>query len=232
MSLPDSGVLAWWFTAWVRGDVGPDDACEALDGIHHVAGLADDLMPMAHAIGVLRNLGAVSAGLAMPVEGDPVGLGGPPVFNADAVDAGEAVVLSGAGLGLVPHRAGHGVVWRCAPAAPRQLPDVGEADRELRRSLARTAYEFDGRNLGHDHPDLADALMNLRHPPLLAAPRGTPGACVSLAQRGLQALGIAELAPLEALRPLAAAGRRALAAACSPECWPPTGDATRPAPER
>ena len=34
---------------------------------------------------------AAGAGLALPEPGDPVGLGGPPAFNAEALEAGEAV---------------------------------------------------------------------------------------------------------------------------------------------
>ena len=78
-------------------------------------------------------------GAAFPVEGDPVGLGGPPAFNADALEAGEAVVVAGTGLGLVPHRTGAAVVWTAHPAGPRQLPDVGEADRALRAALLESA---------------------------------------------------------------------------------------------
>jgi hypothetical protein len=62
-----------------------------------------------------------------------------------------------------------------------------------------------------------------------------PARCAELAARGLQALGIADLAladdggalsaPMAARRraaiaPLDLAGRRALVAACSPEAWP------------
>ena len=70
----------------------------------------------------------------------------------------------------------------------------------------------------------------------VAAPVGTPSVCPPLAARGLRALWIVELALADeggavssyeieqrtaALRPLAAAGRRAVVAACSPEVWPP-----------
>ena len=42
-------------------------------------------------------------------------------------------MLDGADLGLVPHRAGAGVVWRCHPAVShRQVPDPSEADQALR----------------------------------------------------------------------------------------------------
>ncbi|MDP3894242.1 MAG: hypothetical protein Q8Q44_23625, partial [Nocardioides sp.] len=142
--LPDSARLAWWLTAWLRAESSPDDVLEAVRGAdtaHHVTGLpaTDDAVPLVLALGPLRDLGARSAGLALPVEGDPVGLGGPPTFNHEALDAGEAVVLDGAGLGLVPVRAGRGVVWRCLTAQRRQLTDTGEADRGLRAALVETS---------------------------------------------------------------------------------------------
>lgn len=223
MTLSDAAVFAWWWSAWRRGDVPLDDAVGALEGFHQFVGLPGYDEPVGPVFGfaALRDLGATSAGLALPDDGDPLGLGGPAAFNRAAVDAREAVVLSGAGMGLVPHRAGHGVTWTLLPADRRQLPDLGEADRGLRLALAETAHAFDGRRIGHDHPDLADALMDLRRRDPIEAPSGTPAACVALAERGLQAFGITVLAPLEELRPLEAAARRALVAACSPEAWPP-----------
>lgn len=223
MTLSDAAILAWWWSAWRRGDASLDDAVDALDGFHQFVGLpghGDPVGPV-FAFAALRDLGATSAGLALPDDGDPLGLGGPADFNKAAIEAREAVVLAGAGAGLVPHRAGHGVTWTLLPAQRRQLPDLGEADRGLRLALAQTAHAFDGRSLGHDHPDLADALLDLRRRDPLPAPPGTPGACVELAGRGLQAFGITTLATLAELRPLAAAARRALVAACSPEVWPP-----------
>ena len=239
--LPDSGVLAWWLTAWLTGRSSPDaliDAVRGDDAAHDVVGLpgTDEPVPLMLALGRIRAVGATSAGLALPVEGDPVGLGGPPGFNHEAIECGEAVVLSGAGLGLVPARAGRGVVWRCLPAQRRQLPDVGEADRALRLAVLEASVALAGLEVARWRPEVADELMNLRHLHLPAAPDGTPPTCVQLAARGVQALGIVEVALAddgaaisaaqiqlrwEALQPLARAGRRALVAACSPEVWPP-----------
>ena len=223
MTLSDAAVFAWWWSAWRRGDVPLDDAVDALDGFHQFVGLPGHPDPVGpvFAFAALRDLGATSAGLALPDDGDLLGLGGPAEFNKAALEAREAVVLARASAGLVPHRAGHGVTWTLLPAQRRQLPDLGEADRGLRLALAQTAHAFDGRNLGHDHPDLADALLDLRRRDPLPAPPGTPTAAVDLAARGLQAFGIATLAPLDELRPLASSARRALVAACSPEVWPP-----------
>ncbi|MGD9958774.1 hypothetical protein [Nocardioides sp.] len=242
LDLPASGVFAWWLTAWLAGHVSPDALLEAVrgeDAAHHVAGLpgdGDDAVPLLLAIGTLRSLGATTAGLALPVEGDPVGLGGPAPFNLEAMDQGEAVVVSNIGLGLVPVRAGRGVVWRCLPAQRRQVPDVGEADRTLRLALLEAARSLADLDVARWRPEVADELMNLRHLRVPAAPHTTPAACVQLAGRGLQALGVVELALSDdggavtaaqaedrrnALQPLARAGRRALVAACSPEVWPP-----------
>ena len=42
------------------------------------------------ALGELRRLGASGCSLALPAPGDPLGLAGPPAFNAEALEAGEA----------------------------------------------------------------------------------------------------------------------------------------------
>src|SRR5690349_3433227 len=139
----DAARMAWWLSAGLRGDVGPDHVLDAVrrsvvgtDAAHDVAGLEgpDDpgTLPLVLAIGRFRAAGARSAGLALPSPGDPVGLGGPRPFNAAALEAGEAVLLEDCGLGLVPHRAGAGVVWQVLPADRRPLVDLGEADRGLR----------------------------------------------------------------------------------------------------
>jgi hypothetical protein len=244
--LPASARFAWWGTSWLRGQASTDELLDALvagDAAHHLTGLdpAHDAQhgpePLVTALGGLRRTGAVSLGLALPVEGDLLGLGGPGPFNVAALEAGEAVVVGAPEpLGLVPARVGAGVVWRVLPAQRRQLPDVGEADRELRRVLLETADALVRLDVARWRPEVADALMNVRHRTSPPAPRGVPPRCVDLAGRGLQALGIAELALGDdggaisaheaqlragALRPLGRAGRRAVVAACSPEVWPP-----------
>ncbi|MFB9312145.1 hypothetical protein ACFFRI_03720, partial [Nocardioides plantarum] len=133
-------------------------------------------------------------------------------------------------------RVGPTVEWTLLPARRRQLPDVGEADRDLRRVLLEAADRLAALEVARWRPEVADQMMNLRHRPPVTAPPGVPDRCVDLAARGLQALSIAELALEDdggalsvseiearrsALAPLARAGRHALVAACSPEVWPP-----------
>ncbi len=233
-----SARLAWWGTAWLHGRVGPDDLLDGVvaDDVAHLVLGADAGPGLIGTLAALRTRGATAFGAAFPVEGDPVGLGGPLDFNDAALEAGEGVVAVGVDAGLVPARVGPTVEWRLMPARRRQLPDVGEADRELRGVLLASAERLAALDVARWRPEVADRLMNLRHRPAVAAPPGIPPRCVDLVARGLQALGIAELAleddggalssyemqqRREALTPLGRAGRRALVAACSPEVWPP-----------
>ena len=95
-----SAVLVAWLDAVRAGRAAPDDLAEAVrgdDAWHLVTGLPErealELLDLPAAL-----TGTIS--LALPVPGDPVGLGGPPSFNHAAMEAGEAVVAGG--VGLVP----------------------------------------------------------------------------------------------------------------------------------
>ncbi len=120
--------------------------------VHRVADLPGEEAPvgLTLALGRLRALGAVGLRVALPVPGHPLGLCGPPEFNARALEAEEAVIVTGAGLGLVPETYEAGpeggaapdvhveVVWRCLPvreAPPADVPSLGEAERELAEAL-------------------------------------------------------------------------------------------------
>ncbi len=157
-----SGRLAAWGNALLAGEVSPDEAAVRItadDARHRVAGLPEpdgrtDGAPagLTLALGRLRAMGAAGLRVALPASGHPLGLSGPPEFNAQALEAGEAVMASGAGLGLVPqvHESGPGagasgpedvhveVVWQCLPvreAPPADVPSLAEAERELAEAL-------------------------------------------------------------------------------------------------
>ncbi|MFJ3929518.1 hypothetical protein [Streptomyces sp. NPDC090029] len=155
LSEPRSGRLAAWGNALLAGLVPPDDAAAAItggDAVHRVEGLPGEARPvgLTLALGRLRALGVTGFRVALPAPGHPLGLSGPPEFNAHALEAEEAVTAVGAAFGLVPevHEAGpvgdvhREVVWRCLPvreAPPADVPSLGEAERELAEALREAA---------------------------------------------------------------------------------------------
>ncbi|MEV7644797.1 hypothetical protein AB0O32_33235 [Streptomyces rubiginosohelvolus] len=148
---PRSGLLAAWGNALLAGLVSPDEAALAIvgeDAVHRVEGLPGEAGPvgLTLALGRLRGLGATGFRVALPVPGHPLGLSGPPDFNARALEAEEAVVAYGVPYGLVPEVSEAGpegdlhveVVWRVLPvreAPPADVPSLGEAERELVEAL-------------------------------------------------------------------------------------------------
>ncbi|MFD0314100.1 hypothetical protein [Streptomyces flavalbus] len=151
LSEPRSGRLASWGNALLAGLVSPDDAVLAIvgeDAVHRVVGLPGESGPvgLTLALGRLRALGVRGLRVALPAPGHPLGLSGPPEFNARALDAEEAVICYGAGFGLVPEVTEAGpagdvhveVVWECLvvrEAPPADVPSLGEAERELAEAL-------------------------------------------------------------------------------------------------
>ncbi|MER5184210.1 hypothetical protein ABT009_38765 [Streptomyces sp. NPDC002896] len=151
LSEPRSGRLAAWGNALLAGFAAPDDAADAIvgdDAVHRVEGLPGESSPvgLTLALGRLRALGATGLRVALPAPGHPLGLSGPPEFNARALEAEEAVVCQGAAVGLVPEVYEVGpdgdvhveVVWHCLPvreAPPADVPSLGEAERELAEAL-------------------------------------------------------------------------------------------------
>ncbi|WP_405579929.1 hypothetical protein [Streptomyces sp. NBC_01190] len=149
---PRSGRLTAWGNALLAGLAAPDDVAQRItadDVVHRITGLPGEHAPVGLTLGLgrLRALGVTGLRLALPVAGHPLGLSGPPEFNARALVAGEAVVTVGAAhLGLVPevHEAGPEgdlhveVVWECLAvrdAPPADVPSLGEAERELAEAL-------------------------------------------------------------------------------------------------
>jgi hypothetical protein len=233
-SLPDSARFALWFTAWCAGATSLDETRDAIvgdDAAHDVSGLPSGSAPLILALGELRAVGATSAGVALPVAGDPLGLAGPPAYNTLAIEHGEAVVLDGAELGLVPVRAGAGVVWQVLPAVTlRQVPDLFEADTMLRSTLVQAAEVLADLDVARWRPDVADELMALRRPADLVLPPGSADRASRMLGLATRLRTIVDLALADdggavsaseaerrrhAILPLDHAARRAVVAACS-----------------
>jgi hypothetical protein len=231
-SLPVSALLATWLDAVRAGHTGPDELSRVVRGDdprHLVAGLPGrDVLDLVELPAALH--GQVS--LALPVPGDPVGLGGPASFNVAAIEAGEAVVAGS--IGLVPHLDARTVVWQAHRVDP--VPWVDE--RETASSLKVTLLEVTRRLVDLDvaawQPEIPDLLLNLRHRPPLPLPPGIDARRVETLERAVLCLEVVGLARTgeggavsayevgrrrEALEDLDRAARRALVGAC----WSRTG---------
>lgn len=180
LSEPRSGRLVAWGNALLAGLVAPDDAVQVIvgdDAVHRVAGLPgeDGHVGLTLALGRLRALGVTGLRAALPAPGHPLGLSGPPDFNARALAAEEAVICHGAALGLVPevYEAGpdaavdaqdvHAeVVWHCLPvreAPPADVPSLGEAERELAEAMREATEVLSRLDVAGSGP-VAEAAVN------------------------------------------------------------------------
>ncbi|QPP09541.1 hypothetical protein G4Z16_27500 [Streptomyces bathyalis] len=183
---PRSGRLAAWGNALFAALVSPDDAAQRIVGddvVHRVVGLPASPGPYADsepepvgltlALGRLRSMGARGLRVALPVPGHPLGLSGPPEFNSRALDAGEAVIAAGAGVGLVPelYEAGpegdvHSeVTWHCLSvreAPPADVPSLSEAERELAEAMRDATEVLTELDVAGSGPVAAAALETYR----------------------------------------------------------------------
>ena len=233
-SLPDAARFALWFSAFVAGDASLDETRDAIvgtDAAHDVRNGSGDLEPLILALGRFRAAGAISAGVALPVPGDPLGLAGPPAFNATALEVEEAVLLPGLALGLLPSRVGSGVVWDAVPAETRrQVPDLSEVDTLLRHAVVAAAEALAALDVARWRPEVADKLMALRRPVDLRLPPGTSERVIRVLGLASRCRRVVQLALADdggavsaydadrrrdALMPLDHAARRAVVAACS-----------------
>jgi hypothetical protein len=130
-----------------RAILGPDVAHHVVDP-DGVLGL-DPLQASTLDAGLerLRELEREGWFLALPVPGSLAPLRGPAAFNSAALEQGEAVVASSAGVGLVPMRLGPAVQWRVFPAerplAPASPYDAERALNEVILSAAAALSQLD-----------------------------------------------------------------------------------------
>lgn len=150
--LPRAAALMLWTSAYLHGDIGPDDAVDVAFGSGHRQRLVDghDLFDW---MTDLKRLPLAQAQLALPLPGRIAGLIGPPPAIIAAIEAEQAVVVTAAGLAqhtLVPRFGGAGgdgsrgvvVTWELIPGtganvAPRA--SSSSAREEFLHALQRAA---------------------------------------------------------------------------------------------
>jgi hypothetical protein len=184
--------------ATLRGSVGPDDFAEAVRGDDPQHLVVDwspgTTMPLEQLPAMVLRADGIRASVALPIAGDLLGLRGPAAFNTLAVDAGEAVLLDGAGLGLVPAIDARTVLWQAGPAEQARPLDGAEESRQLRQVLARTTAELTRLDVASWQPEIPDLLMNVRHRPELPLPPGTGPRAADDLERAVLCLEIVALA--------------------------------------
>ncbi|PSK98649.1 hypothetical protein CLV30_11931 [Haloactinopolyspora alba] len=245
VTLPRSARLAAWATAWLRGAAALDDVTTrtcADDEPHDVSDIPGTIgtVSLAEALPALRDAGATAFRVALPVPGDPRGLGGPAELNGDAVDVGEVVLTDGAPYALLPDiqvfgppgDQGHLVTWTCRNAEPAPPGDsLAEADQALSAALLEAGSELTALDVPAWRPEVAALLEDVRESRVAEPlPRGFPSQAQTVAARAARLRSIVGFALTDdggavsassaesrraALTPLEQAARHALVAACN-----------------
>lgn len=204
-------------------------------------------VPLGQGLPIFAKLHPDEIRLVLPAPGDPRGLPGPGELTSAALLAGEAVMTPS--FGVVPevrrHVSGSGVefstvLWRVHPA-PEHRPvfqmGAAEAEAELTAALSEATTRLARLDVAQWKPELAGALQALRRPESTDTlpPGFDPRSRRLFARAGIldQVLALAGTnAPGgavngyeaqqrdEALRPLTAACRQALVAACNSPLHP------------
>ncbi len=222
--LPRSARLAAWGSAAITGRATPADAVRAVTGDDephavegHLAAPGEDGAPssLEQLLAALVASGASGMRVALPAPGDAGGLPGPAAFTAEAVDAGEAVLVEGellladgvGRLGLVPeltlfgsaHEPGTHVLWRSEPVWSPRAPDgttLSDAERQLRVGLAEATAVLAGLDVARWRDDAADRITSVRDGALglRELPPGTPARAARVAASAARVRAIVELA--------------------------------------
>ena len=201
-------------------------------------------VPLGEGLAALAALRPEQIRLVLPAPGDPRGLPGPGEFTSAALLAGEGVIAGQLGFvpAADQHRSGsgdvwHTIVWRVwslpeAPLADPGTPGPGEAEADLSTALITATEQLVSLDVARWRPELAQALTSLRRHGVAAdLPPGYDPRSRRLYARAAvldQVLALAAQDPvggavtaheaqerMQALRPLGAACRHALMAACN-----------------
>lgn len=150
LPLPRAAALLLWTSAYLRGDIGPDDAPEIAHGHGHRPARPDGIDLFDWMVDV-RRLPHADLRLALPVPGNVSGLIPPPAAITAALEAEQAIIVVADGLAdhtLVPELADTDetgapqVSWRRIPAPERPVPPAptsGTGREQFLHALNRAA---------------------------------------------------------------------------------------------
>lgn len=214
IDLPRSARLAAWGTAALRRDVPLAAAVRAVqrDDEPHTASGDAPAADLAELLEGWRAAGHRGLRVVLPVPGDALGLPGPPSFNVEALDVGEAVLTDdedGAGRrwGAWPDVTEFGsalepgamVDWRAElvrpPAAPPSTT-LADAERQLERALSRALDALHRLDVARWREDAADRIALVRDGglPRDAVPASTPPRAQRVLGTAVRIRGIVALA--------------------------------------
>lgn len=217
LEVPRSVVLAAWAGAAVRGAATVRDAVRAVTGTDEPHTVRDHPDPDVTDLTALLGSWVAAAApgdpprvrAVLPAPGDPSGLAGPPPFTAEAVDAGEAVLVTGPGgtTGLVPEVVAFGSVWEPGatttwhahaagdPTAPESMT-LADAQRALRSALAQATRALADLDVARWREEAADRIVAVRDGalPTSALPPGSSPEAFAVATSAARVRAIVALA--------------------------------------
>ncbi|WP_033400728.1 hypothetical protein [Actinokineospora enzanensis] len=218
MSTP-SATFAVWVSAWLNGSAAADDVLDALRHwaeLHDVVAVdestADNLDvplrgraggPIAGLLAAVRRAECTGGRMVLPVPGDVRGLGGRSEFAGVALHAGEAVVLHGAPLGLVPEPIADGVlrwtVFDIGDAPATEHVPLGEAEHELTGAMRVAAGVLTELGVAKHRAGVREEITaRVAHRTAATWPEGTPPRALRVLQRANEVSAILELAAEDA----------------------------------
>jgi len=235
-----SATFTVWTSAWLAGAAAPDDVLDALEpwaeahdvqagdfgtaALTTLPGPGEPVSSVLFLLAALRRAtegrGATSAParLVLAVPGDVRGLPGPGAFSREATDAGEGVLFVEAGIGVVPRTVADGVLrWTVYPVPdpgpPPEFVALGQAERDLREQVRRSASVLTSLGVARHRPGVREEIAAaLRARPASLWPAGMPGQALRVLQHADEVEAILAAASVDepggALSASAATARR------------------------
>jgi len=234
-----SATFTVWSSAWLAGAAAPDDVLDALGPwaqthdvvaadaetahAHSLSAPCTPPGPVTFLLAALRRAAPRGPGrVVLPAPGDPRGLPGPGPFSRAAMAAGEGVLFTDAGLGIVPgavdNRATDQVLrWTVYPVVdPGPAPEhvaLPQAERDLRDQVRQSASVLTSLGVARHRPGVREEIAaKLRARPRTLWPAGMPAPALRVLQHADEVEAILAAASVDepggALSASAAAARR------------------------